>query len=86
MGLLYAVVFAGVAGWSLSRTFRTHTSDEVDHTIWSMDGPLFGLWAFSVPLGSLLAGIGAFLYAKTKKSFIWLTGIGVLVVVIVMTF
>jgi hypothetical protein len=42
IGLLYAVVFAGIAGWSLSHTFRTHTSDEVDNTIWSMDGPLCG--------------------------------------------
>ena len=43
------------------------------------------LWAFSVPLGSVLAGTGAFLYARTKPAFARLTGIGVLGIVIVMT-
>jgi hypothetical protein len=31
-----------------------------------------------VSLGSVLAGIGAFVYVKTKPVFSWLTGIGVL--------
>lgn len=35
-------------------------------------------------LGSVLAGIGAFMYVKTKPAFSWLTGIGVLGAVIVM--
>jgi hypothetical protein len=38
-----------------------------------------------VPLGSVLAGTGAFLYARTKPAFVWLTGIAVLGMVIVMT-
>ena len=42
------------------------------------------LWGFSVTLGSILAGIGAFVYVKTKPVFPWLTGIGVLGAVIVM--
>jgi hypothetical protein len=37
-----------------------------------------------VPLGSVLAGTGAFLYARTKPAFAWFTGIAVLGIVIAM--
>jgi hypothetical protein len=84
VGLLIAAAFAGVAGWELTRNLRTLTSEEFRATIWGFDGPLFMLWAFSVPLGSVLAGTGAFLYARTKRAFVWLTGIAVLGIVIVM--
>jgi hypothetical protein len=84
-GLLVAAAFAGVAGWELTRNLRTLTSEELGATIWNLGGPLFMLWAFSVPLGSVLAGTGAFVYARTKPAFAWLTGIGVLGIVIVMT-
>ena len=83
-GLLVAAAFAGIAGWELTRNLRTLTSEELGATVWEFGGPLFMLWAFSVPLGSVLAGTGAFLYARTKPAFAWLTGIGVLVIVIVM--
>ena len=84
-GLLVAAAFGGIAGWELTRNLRTLTSEELGATIWGFDGPLFMLWAFSVPLGSVLAGTGAFLYARTKPAFVWITGIGVLGAVMVMT-
>jgi len=84
IGLLLAVAFAGIIGRSLYHNLRTLTMEELDATIWAIGEPLFMLWAFSVPLGSVLAGIGAFVYAKTKPAFSWLTGIGVLGAVIVM--
>ena len=84
-GLLLAAAFAGIAGWELTRNLRTLSPEEFSATIWDLNGPLFMLWAFSVPLGSVLAGTGAFLYARTKPVFAWLTGIGVLALVIAMT-
>jgi hypothetical protein len=78
IGLLFAVAFAGIIGRSLYHNLRTLTMEELDATIWAEGGPLFLLWAFSVTLGSLLAGIGAFVYVKTKAAFSWLTAIGVL--------
>jgi hypothetical protein len=84
LGLLIAVAFAGIIGRSLYYNLRTLTMAELDATIWAMDGPLFRLWAFAVPLGSVLAGIGAFVYVKTKPAFSWFTGIGILGAVIVM--
>ena len=84
IGLLIAVAFAGVIGRSLYHNLRTLTAEEFDATIWAIGEPIFMLWAFSVPLGSILAGIGSFVYAKTKPAFSWLTGIGVLGAVLVM--
>lgn len=85
IGLLFAVTFAGIIGRSLYHNLRTLTYKELDATIWAIGDPLFMLWAFSVPLGSVLAGIGAFAYAKIKPAFSWLTGIEVLGTVLVMT-
>ena len=84
VGLLIAIALAGIVGRSLYHNLRTLTMEELNATIWAMDGPLFRLWAFSVPLGSVLAGIGAFVYVKTRPAFSWLTAIGVLGAVIVM--
>lgn len=84
-GLLITVALAGIAGWDLTRNLRTLTAEELRATIWDFDSPLFMLWAFSIPLGSVLAGTGALLYARTKPAFVWLTGITVLGVVGVMT-
>jgi hypothetical protein len=84
-GLLVAAALAGIAGWELTRNLRILTSEELQATIWGLGSPLFMLWAFSVPLGSVLAGTGAFLYARAKPAFVWLTGIAVLGIVIAMT-
>ena len=84
IGLVIAVAFAGIGTWSLMHNLRTLTADELDATIWADGGPLFILWALSVTLGSLLAGIGAFVYVKTKPAFPWLSGIGILAAVILM--
>jgi hypothetical protein len=84
IGLLIAVAFASIGTWSLMSNLRTLTAEELDATIWAMGDPLFILWALSIALGSVLAGIGAFMYVKTKPLFSWLTGIGVLGAVIVM--
>ena len=84
IGLLIAVAFASIGTWSLMHNLRTLTAEELDATIWATGDPLFILWALAVALGSVLAGIGAFVYVKTKSAFTWLTPIGVLAAVIVM--
>ena len=84
IGLLIAVAFASVGTWSLMHNLRTLTAEELAATVWATGDPLFILWALAVALGSVLAGIGAFLYVKTKAAFAWLTPIGVLAAVILM--
>jgi hypothetical protein len=84
IGVVIAALFTSIGTWSLMGNLRTLSMEEVATTIWSLDGPLFYLWAFAVPLGSVLAGIAALVYAKSKPVFAWLAGIGVLGAVLVM--
>jgi uncharacterized membrane protein len=77
-GLLIALSFAGVIGRSLYHHLRTLTMEELSATPWAEGGPLFILWALSVTLGSIVAGVGAFVYVNTKAVFSWLVGFGVL--------
>jgi hypothetical protein len=84
IGLVIAVAFASIGTWSLMHNLRTLTAEELDATIWATGGPLMILWGLAVALGSVLAGIGAFVYVKTKPAFPWLTAIGVLAAVILM--
>lgn len=85
IGLLIAVVFAGVIGRSLYQNLRTLTMEELSRIIWAEGSPLFIFWALSITLGSIIAGVGAFIYVKTKAIFPWLTVIGVFGAVIAMT-
>ena len=84
IGLLIAVAFAGIIGRSLYHNLRTLTNEELSATIWADGGPMFILWALSVSLGSIVAGVGAFIYVKTKPVFPWLTSIGVFGAVVAM--
>ena len=84
IGLLIAVAFAGIIGRSLYHNLRTLTNEELSATIWADGGPMFILWALSVSLGSIVAGVGAFIYVKTKPIFPWLTSIGVFGAVVAM--
>ena len=86
IGVIIAVAFASIIGRSLYHNLRTLTGEELGTTIWALDKPIFMLWAFSITLGSILAGIGAFVYVKTKPVFSWITPVGVLAAVLVMNF
>jgi len=81
-GLLFAFAFANVGTWSLMKILNTHSFAEVAGTAWNMEGALFRTWAFAVPLGSLLAVIGALLYVKANRALIWAVGIVVPVIVV----
>ncbi len=87
-GLLFAFAFASVGTWSLMKVLNTHLFAEVASTAWNLEGALFRIWAFAVPLGSLLAVIGALVYVKANRAFIWLLGVvfPVIVVTTIMVF
>ncbi len=84
VGLLLAAVAATIGTRSLMSNLRTLTMAENNLTMWADGGPLWIVWALSVTLGSLVAGIGAFMYVKTKAIFSWLTAIGMLGAVVAM--
>jgi hypothetical protein len=84
IGVIFAIAFAGFGSRSLLQNLRTLTIEQNNATIWADGGLLWILWGFSVTLGSVLAGIGAFIYVKTRAVFSWLTAIGVFGAVFVM--
>ena len=84
IGVIFAIAFAGFGSRSLLSNLRTLTIEQNNATIWADGGLLWILWGFSVTLGSVLAGIGAFVYVKSRPVFSWLTAIGVIGTVFVM--
>lgn len=76
-GVLVAVAFSAVIGQGLYSNLRTLTGEELDATIWAFDEPIFLLWALSITVGSILSGIGAFVFVGTRPVFSWLLGLGV---------
>lgn len=82
LGLLFASAFAAAGTWSLMKVLNTHSFAEVAGTAWNLEGPLFRIWAFAVPLGSLLAAVGALVHVKANRAFIWAIGLGFPVIVV----
>ena len=80
IGAMLALSMGIIASHSIGKVFRTLTMDEINQTIWRVPGVWFSLWAFSVPIGALLAGIGILLYARAKGLIIWSFGIGIFVI------
>jgi hypothetical protein len=69
--------------WLVRSAYRYSSLEEIGKTIWSLDRPVFGLWATSVAIGAIIAGIGILLYARSGGKRIWFFGIGVFVVVLI---
>jgi len=53
------IIGVGLGGsWVVRPIYRNMTLEQANQTIWGLTSPLFGLWASSVPIGSMLAGTG----------------------------
>ena len=76
LGVAYMVVIGWVASWSFGATFRSHALAEVNDTVWSMSGPLFWSWVFSVPVGAVIVCVGLLLLVNAKASHVWAFGAG----------
>jgi len=80
------IIGVGLGGsWVVRPIYRNMTLEQANQTIWGLTSPLFGLWASSVPIGSMLAGIGVLLYVRSKRKNIWLFGLGAFALFIVDT-
>jgi len=77
IAVIWAFLWGVLASFSVGSAFRGLTMDEVNQTMWAFTGPWYLLWAFGVPLGALVAGIGILLYSSTKGSTVWKYGIGI---------
>jgi len=81
-GLVLAFAFASFGTLSLMKVLNTHTIEEVARTAWNLDGVLFRAWAFAVPLGSLMAVVGALAHVKAGRSLVWTLAVGFPVILV----
>ena len=75
IGTIYMLIAAGVGGWG-EPPIVVRASQALGQTA-------FFLWAFSVPIGLTVAGIGALLYVGAKGSRIAFYGVGMVLTVFV---
>ncbi len=80
LAAVYMIGMGFVGSWGARSTYRDLSLDQVNETIWALGGPVFGLWASAIPLGSIVAGVGLLLYVRSKGARIWLFGIGIFTV------
>lgn len=86
IGFVYMVLMGWLASWWFAATFRDLTLAEIGETAWALNRPLFWLWALSVPLGSIVAGVGLLLRTGSKGTHIWVFGIGMVVALLLIQF
>ena len=73
-----------VVGWTIGGpAYRNLTSEEIKQTIWAIGALGNILASITIPLGGLLAGIGALLYSGAKGSTVWKFGIGIFLAFII---
>lgn len=73
-----------VLGWAIANpVIKYSTLEELNQTVWAMTGPLLLLAGMAVPLGALVAGIGALLYSGAEGATVWKVGIGILAAYII---
>jgi len=84
IGAIYMIGMAFIIGWGWVGPALSELSlDQYNKTVWEFGSALFLLWAFSVPLGSILASVGILIYVRAKPAHIWLFGIGLFLVLII---
>jgi len=83
IAVIWAFLWGVLASVFVDSAFNNLTMDEVNQTMWAFTGPWYLLWAFGVPLGALVAGIGILLYSSAKGSSIWKCGIGIFLGIII---
>ncbi|MCP4573704.1 MAG: hypothetical protein GY838_15200 [bacterium] len=79
-GLLYMVLVGWVGSWINAPQFRNLPLGELQDTMWSLEKPPFWVWAFSVPVGAILAAVGILLHASRNGSRAGLMGVALFLV------
>jgi len=79
-GVVYTVIIAGIGGWGEPAIIRALAE------IIPLGGATFFIWAYSVPVGVILIGIGILLYVESNKSTVIWFGIGIFLTVLILDF
>ncbi len=77
IGVSLAVIMGAMVSYDLGAVCNLD-SNNLPQTIWSYPALCFIFWAFSVPVGLIIAAIGVLIYAKAEKNTILKFGLGTL--------
>jgi len=83
VGAIWAFVWGVVVSVKLDTMMNTMTMEELNQTAWAFTGGWYLTWAYALPVGGLMAGLGALVLAGARGSKVWMTGIGVVVAIFV---
>lgn len=84
VGAIWAILWGVVISVWLGYGYFVMTLEELNQTIWAVPGKLFIVWSFSVPLSSVLVGMGMLRYAGARSAKAWLIGLGLVLTMIMM--
>jgi len=77
IGVSLAVIMGAMVSYDLGAVCNLD-SNNLPQTIWSYPALCFIFWAFSVPVGLIIAAIGVLIYAKAEKNTVLKFGLGTL--------
>ena len=77
IGISLAVIMGAMVSYDPG-VFCNLDSNNLPQTIWSYPALCFTFWAFSVPVGLIIAAIGVLIYANAEKNTVLKFGIGTL--------
>ena len=84
IAVIWILLWGVIGSLFISPVLRNLTLEEVNQTMWAMNGPWFMTWGvFGVSLGAILALIGVLLNGGAKASTALKYGIGIFLVLII---
>jgi hypothetical protein len=80
IGVAWSFIWGIIGSMHYSSYLHTLTLEQIEQTVWTLQGPLMFIWGvLGVPLGAIIAGIGAALYSSAKISTAWKFGLGIFI-------
>jgi hypothetical protein len=79
IGVIWMIGWVFLGSGFFGPLLHSTTTEEINQTVWAFTGPLNRLYGVSVPLGAIITGVGALLYAGGRISTAWKVGLGLLV-------
>ena len=83
LGAIYMIVIGAMGGkYGASPAFHLQY-EELQQTVWRLGSPLMMFWSLSGWVGPILASVGLLIYVRAKGTYIWLSGTGLFLILLI---